>query len=242
MIPKKIHYVWFGGNPLPHLGKKCLRSWKKYCPDYEIILWNEKNFDISSCPLYVRQAYEMKKWAFVSDYARLKVIYENGGIYLDTDVEIIKNIDFLLEHEAFFAIESDGITVASGLGFGAEKGNPAVKTMMDDYEGQAFIKEDGGFDLTPCPVRNTRSLYKYGFEKENKDQLLPGNIRILPSEYMCPMFYSTGILTMTDKTVSIHHYSSSWINGWVRFRVKITRKLRRTFGEHCLDFLKRKKK
>ncbi len=241
MIPKKIHYCWFGGNPLPKLAKKCLKSWKKYCPDYEIVLWDEKSFDIESCPLYVRQAYERKRWAFVSDYARLKIIYDEGGVYLDTDVEIVKSIDFLLENSAFFAVESDGIAVATGLGFGAEQGNQAVKAMMDDYGDAPFIKEDGTPDLTPCPVRNTRTLYRFGFVKENKEQLLDGGIRVLPSEYMCPMFFSTGILTLTDNTVSIHHYSSSWIKGLTRYRAKLTRFLRRTFGEHCLDFLKKKK-
>ena len=121
-IPKVIHYCWFGGNPKPKLVQKCIHSWKKYCPDYEIIEWNESNFDISSCPLYVRQAYDVKKWAFVSDYARLKIIHTCGGIYLDTDVELIKSLDSLLEYNAFFGFE-DGKYVATGLGFGAVSDN-----------------------------------------------------------------------------------------------------------------------
>ena len=119
MIPKKIHYCWFGGNPLPELAIKCLESWKKYCPDYEIIEWNETNFNLDSCE-YVREAYQAKKWAFVSDYARLKVVYDNGGIYLDTDVELIKSLDRLLKNKSFFGTETTGV-VATGLGFGAEK-------------------------------------------------------------------------------------------------------------------------
>ena len=105
MIPKKIHYCWVGGNSKPPLVKKCIQSWKKYCPDYEIIEWNESNYDISK-NIYMKQAYEAKKWAFVTDYMRLDIIYEHGGIYLDTDVELIKNIDDLLSNEAFAGIES----------------------------------------------------------------------------------------------------------------------------------------
>lgn len=104
-IPKVIHYCWFGHDPKPKLAEKCIKSWKKKCPDYKIIEWNEENFDISACPLYVRQAYEAKKWAFVTDYVRLKVVYEHGGIYLDTDVELKKNLDFLLNHKAYFGFE-----------------------------------------------------------------------------------------------------------------------------------------
>ena len=131
MIPKIIHYCWFGRNPKPELAVKCIKSWKKRCPDYEIIEWNEDNFDISSCPLYVRQAYEAKKWAFVSDYVRLKVVYDEGGVYLDTDVELKKGLDALLAYDAYFGFE-DGTHVNTGLGFGAVKGAPILKEMMQD--------------------------------------------------------------------------------------------------------------
>ena len=107
MIPKIIHYCWFGRNPKPKLAEKCIKSWKKYCPEYEIIEWNEDNYDLSSAPLYVRQAYEAKRWAFVTDYIRLQVIYENGGIYLDTDVELRKSLDPLLVHQAYFGFEDE---------------------------------------------------------------------------------------------------------------------------------------
>lgn len=109
MIPKIIHYCWFGGGPKPKSVEKYIRSWKKYCSDYEIIEWNEDNFDISSSPLYVKQAYAAKKWAFVSDYARLKVVFECGGIYFDTDVQVIKNIDTLLQYDTFFGFENCGV-------------------------------------------------------------------------------------------------------------------------------------
>jgi hypothetical protein len=233
MIPKIIHYCWFGGNPIPALTKKCIRSWKKFCPDYEIKLWTEENFDLNTCPVYVTEAYKSKKWAFVSDYVRLKIVYDEGGIYLDTDVELIKSIDHLLDCTAFFGFETDGGCVATGLGFGSEKGAPVLRALMDDYEGIPFIKEDGSLDLTTCPVRNTRTLYRFGLVKDGGDQTLEGGIRILPAEYLSPVVYSTGKKNITDKTVSIHHYQSSWVKKSLRTRTKITRFFKGIFGENC---------
>lgn len=137
MIPKTIHYCWFGRNPKPALAQKCLQSWKKHCPDYTIMEWNEDNYDISSAPLYVRQAYGAKKWAFVTDYVRLHVVHDHGGIYMDTDVELKKNPDALLEHSAYFGFE-DGQYVNTGLGFGAVPGHPILKEIMYDYIGIPF--------------------------------------------------------------------------------------------------------
>ena len=208
MIPKTIHYCWFGRNPKPKLAEKCIRSWKKYCPGYEIIEWNEDNFDISSAPLYVRQAYEAKKWAFVTDYVRLKVVYDHGGIYMDTDVELLKNIDFLREHEAYFGFE-DGKYVNTGLGFGAQKGNPILLEMMEDYRDIPFVLEDGTFDVTACPGRNTKVFLKHGLIQNNAKQMV-GDCLILPSDYLCPIDYSTGKVTRTENTISIHWFSASW--------------------------------
>ena len=126
MIPKKIHYCWFGHNQLPESAKKCINSWKKFCPSFDIIEWNEENFNIDACPQYVKDAYSQKKWAFVTDYVRLKVVYENGGIYFDTDVELISRIDSLLKYNAYFGFE-DGVYVNTGLGFGAVKGMGIIK-------------------------------------------------------------------------------------------------------------------
>lgn len=209
MIPKVIHYCWFGGNEKPRLFKKCYKSWKKYCPDYDIIEWNEKNFDISSCPLYVRQAYEAKKWAFVTDYVRLKVVYDNGGIYFDTDVELKKCPDFLLENKAFFGFEK-GIHVATGLGFGAEAGTTILKELMQDYEDIPFIKENGDFDKIPCPERNTKVFIKYGLIQDDSRQLIEDDVLILPTAIMCPVDYKTGKLNLTSETISIHWFSASW--------------------------------
>lgn len=210
-IPKTIHYCWFGHNPKPKLALKCIQSWKKYCPDYQVIEWNEDNFDISSCPLYVRQAYEVKKWAFVTDYVRLKVVREHGGIYLDTDVELIKPLDALLEYSAYFGFE-DGRHIATGLGFGAEKGHPILKEIMDDYENIPFILENGEYDRLSCPKRNTSVFIRHGLIQNNQTQRLDDNTQILSAEWLCPKSFESGLTTITKNTYSIHHFDASWFS------------------------------
>ena len=208
-IPKIIHYCWFGRNPKPKLAEKCIRSWKKYCPDYQIVEWNEDNYDIASAPLYVRQAYEAKKWAFVTDYVRLFVVYEHGGIYMDTDVELKKPLDPLLEKSAYFGFEN-GSTIATGLGFGAEKGIPILRELMDDYMDIPFVKEDGTYDLLPCPQRNLKAFQKRGLRMDDSMQVLPGNILILPSVYLCPIDSVMKTRTYSPDTISIHWFDASW--------------------------------
>lgn len=208
-IPKVIHYCWFGRNPKPDLALKCIKSWKKHCPDYQIIEWNEDNFDISSCPLYVRQAYEVKKWAFVTDYVRLKVVYDHGGIYLDTDVELIKSPNELLAYSAFFGFEY-GEYIATGLGFGSEKQADILREMMADYGSISFVRSDGSYDTLACPVRNTGVLLRRGLRLDNTKQIIDDAL-ILPSEYLCPYDGRTGYLNKTENTVSIHWYNGSWL-------------------------------
>lgn len=209
MIQKTIHYCWFGSNPLPKLYQKCIKSWKKYCPDYEIIEWNEDNYDLSSAPLYVRQAYEAKKWAFVTDYVRLHVVYEHGGIYMDTDVELIKPLDPLLQYNAYFGFE-DGMHIATGLGFGAVKGTPILREMMDDYLDIPFVLPDGSFDTKTCPVRNTTILLSHGLQQNDSKQILEGDILILPSIYLSPIAFYSGVRKKSNLTYSIHWFSASW--------------------------------
>ena len=211
-IPKIIHYCWFGGNPLPDFALKCIESWKKYCPEYQIIRWDESNFDVAKCPAYVREAYAAKKWAFVTDYVRLQVVYEHGGIYLDTDVELLRSPDVFLHNHAFFGFE-DIRHVNTGLGFGAEKGSKILKEMILDYLSIPFVLENGEMDLTPCPARNTKVLLRRGLRQNNSKQLLNGEILILPTEYFCPIDYITGKKRITKNTYSIHHFSASWHNG-----------------------------
>lgn len=209
MIPKVIHYCWFGGNPKPKLAKKCFRSWKKYCPDYEIVEWNEDNYDINSAPLYVRQAYEAKKWAFVTDYVRLQVVYEHGGIYLDTDVELVRGLDDFLDNRAYFGFEDD-LHVNTGLGFGCEKGHILLRDLMEDYHGIAYLREDGSFDNMPCPKRNTEVFLRSGLVQDGSRQLLDNGVLVLPDEYLNPKNWKTGQLQLTQNTYSIHHYGASW--------------------------------
>lgn len=209
MIPKKIHYCWFGGNPKPKLAEKCIKSWKKFCHDYEIIEWNESNCPLDDMPLYVRQAYEAGKWAFVTDYVRLRIVYKHGGIYMDTDVEVIKPLDDLLYNKAYFGFEDDKY-VNTGHGFGAEAGSEILKEIMSDYEDIPFVLEDGNFDKTPCPRRNTEAFLRCGLEQNNSMQTICEGILILPQEYFAPKNWLTGELIITENTYSVHHYDASW--------------------------------
>ena len=226
MIPKRIHYCWFGGNPLPKLAKKCIKSWKKYCPDYEIVCWDESNYDISAAPLYVRQAYEAKKWAFVTDYVRLQVVYDHGGIYLDTDVELIKSFDSLLEYNAFFGFEDDQY-IATGLGFGSEKGGNILYTLMEDYRDTPFCLSDNVFDLTPCPKRNLGAFCRNGFVPDNTFQVV-NNCAVLPKDYLCPVECESGRKKITDNTIAIHWFAASWLpESLLKKRIVNKRKIQR---------------
>lgn len=209
MIPKIIHYCWFGGNPMPKLAKKCIRSWEKYCKGYEIRQWNEQNYDLSTAPLYVRQAYEAKKWAFVTDYVRLQIVYEHGGIYMDTDVELRKPLDNLLVHKAYFGFEN-GEHINTGLGFGAEKSTPILKELMDDYSNIPFVFPDGALDATPCPVRNTEIFLRHDLRQDDSEQILCGDILILPSIMLCPIDYYMRRKEGFEQSISIHWFSASW--------------------------------
>jgi len=206
-IPKVIHYCWFGKGKMPPLAEKCIASWKKHCPDYEIICHNEDNFDISE-NRYAKEAYDAGKWAFVSDYVRLKVLYENGGIYLDTDVEIIKPIDDLIKENGYMGFDDNGV-ISTGLGFACEKGNELVKILLADYDDISFVRPDGSFDITPCPDRNTKTMVKLGLDLDKKNQIFMG-IHMLPEDYLCPMKYYTGKKLITENTYSIHHFCASW--------------------------------
>ena len=205
MIPKIIHYCWFGGNPLPDFANKCINSWKKYFPDYEIKEWNESNFDLSCCD-YVKEAYAQKKWAFVSDYARFWILYNYGGLYFDTDVEIIRDMSNIINQGAFMGCETVD-KCAPGLGLGANPGLDFYKEILDLYNQIHFNREDGKL---PTVVDYTTSiLVKHGWKGVNKITLVD-NIYIYPPEYFCPYSYTTGEWNITGNTVSIHHYAATW--------------------------------
>ena len=210
MIPKTIHYCWFGGKKLPRDVKKCIKSWKKHCPDYQIVRWDETNFDINCCR-FVKDAYESKAWAFVSDYARLKIIYENGGVYLDTDVELLKSLDGVLDNKAYFGIQQQAKLVASGLGFGAESGNIIVKKLLEIYEKIEF-DQNKKLQIS-CPFLNTKVLSDYGFKYDECTDvysLCEGEVTLYSSKYFDPIAPGDTINLLCKDTYSIHHYSASW--------------------------------
>lgn len=223
-IPKIIHYCWFGKGEMPKLALKCIKSWQKHCPDYTIKCITEDNFDISGNK-YAREAYEVGKWAFVSDYARLKVLYDEGGIYLDTDVELLKSPEPLIEENGFMGFDDNGI-ISTGLGFACEKGNEVIGEMLKDYDDIPFILADGSYDITPCPDRNTKTLVKLGMDINNQNQIFMG-IRMLPEEYLCPIKYYTGKKVITENTYSIHHFCASWLTPTAKRTVFVKRMIGR---------------
>ena len=235
MIPKKIHYFWFGGNEKPKSVQKCINSWKKYCSDYEIIEWNETNFDIHCMP-FVEQAYEAKKYAFVSDVARLMVVYEYGGIYMDTDVEVIKPLDDLLENMAYMSFENNE-NINTGQGFGAEAGMPFFKEHIDVYRKWNFINDDGTYNQIGCPKVATDLFKTKGIFLDGSEQMVC-DIHIYPAEYFNPYDSLTGKLTKTPNTYSIHWYDASW-EDISQIRLKINRFIRRVFGVETIEKIKK---
>lgn len=214
MIPKVIHYCWFGRGKMPALAQKCIKSWKKYCPDYEIKEWNEDNFDLVMYP-YAREAYDNRKFAFVADVVRLYVLYHEGGIYMDTDVEVLKPFDSLLTHTAFGGFE-DEEKVSTGI-LASVKGGKWAKENLDYYNGRHFLKDDGTFDLTTNVVTITNYMVQYGLKKDNTFQDFADFFTIYPKEYFSPITYADMKLYKTNNTVCIHHFAGSWVSeGWKR--------------------------
>lgn len=216
MIPKVIHYCWFGKNPLPKSARKCINSWKRFFPDYEIKEWNEDNFDISIIP-YVKEAYEMRKFAFVSDYARFWILYNYGGIYFDTDVEVVKSLKEIVSRGAFMGAEKNGsITgllpvVAPGLGIGCEAGISIFKVILDNYSNEHFINSDGSLNLKTVVNYTSAILAEFGMKATSDIQQVEG-IWIYPQDYFCPYDYLTKEMKHTSNTVAIHWYDGSWIS------------------------------
>lgn len=215
MIPKIIHYCWFGGKPLPELAQKCIASWRKYLPEYEIKEWNESNFDVNCIP-YTSEAYKAKKYAFVSDYARFKILYEEGGLYFDTDVEVIKSMDGIISKGPFMGCERDGDelagispSVAPGLGLGAIPGLSLYKDLLDLYATLRFSEEKGKLNLKTVVDYTTEILSKYGLMNAKELQQVAG-IWIYPKEYFNPISH-VNELKITNNTYSIHHYAGTWL-------------------------------
>lgn len=214
MIPKTIHYCWFGRNPLPESAVKCINSWRKYFPDYEIKEWNEDNFDVNMIP-YTAEAYQAKKYAFVSDYARFWILYRYGGVYFDTDVEAIKPIDDILERGPFMGIEVEAgkdnqyPLIAPGLGIAVEQGNDFYQQLLDYYSGIHFLNNEGKMNMETVVRHTSRLLVKAGMQPHNSLQQVAG-IWIYPKDYFNPLDDLTGRLVKTSNTRTIHWYSRTW--------------------------------
>ena len=226
MIPKIIHYCWFGRIEKTNLVKKCIKSWQKHCPDFEIIEWNEDNFDINYNS-YTKWCYENKKYAFLSDYIRLFVVAKYGGVYFDTDVELLKSLEKLIENDAFFGFENEKY-VNTGLGFGSVANGIVIEAMLSEYDKIL----DGTKDLIKCPELNTKALKKFGLKEDGSLQKING-ATIYPIEYFNPYESSTGRLKMTNNTISIHWYAGSWMKNKQKIRSLFTRPLHRVFGVEC---------
>ena len=217
MIPKKIHYCWFGRGKMPELALKCIASWKKYLSDYEIKEWNEDNFDLDAYP-YAREAYDNRKFAFVADVVRLYALYHEGGIYMDTDVEVLKPLDAFLLHDAVSGFESE-TQIQTGL-MACREGHPLFKELLDDYNGLHFVLPDGSLDYTTNVIRITDTCLKYGLKQNNQLQTVNG-FTLYPKDYFCPKSYSDGNIYLTENTVTIHHFAGSWISKSDILKVKV---------------------
>ena len=230
MIPKVIHYCWFGGKPLPELAQKCIASWRKYLPDYEIKEWNESNFDVHIIP-YTKEAYAASKFAFVSDYARFWILYNYGGVYFDTDVEIIKDLRTILDKGAFMGCEKEiqvnnkSITVAPGLGLAVEEGHPIYKDLLNLYSQLHFSTEN----MKTIVEYTTELLQEKGLQNINEEQKIEG-IMVYPKAYFNPYNFDTGRFEIKPETYSIHHYAASWTTKKNRINRFIYQSLVKIFG------------
>ncbi len=231
MIPKIIHYCWFGEAPLSDLAQKCIASWGKYCPDYEIKCWDETNFDLNYND-YVREAYEAKKWAFVTDVVRLYALVNYGGIYMDTDVEVLKPLDGLLQYEAVSGFESES-QIPTGL-MSCREGQELFAELLHDYDGRHFKCEDGTYDMTTNVIRITDICLKYGFKPDNTLQTIKG-FTLFPKDYFCPKDYSTREIHITDNTMTIHHFDGSWLSEEDKLASDLFVKYRKFLPEKLAD-------
>ena len=234
MIPKIIHYCWFGGKPLPRSAEKCIASWKKYLPGYEVKRWDESNFDVNAIP-YTREAYAACKYAFVSDYARFWILYHYGGVYFDTDVEVIRPIDDIINRGGFLGVESNrnGIyTVNPGLGFAATQGTAVIGEMVNLYSTFHFTNTDGASDLKNIVEITTDYLSSKGLQNTDEIQDCCG-FTIYPKDYFCPIDYDTRELKITENTRTIHHYAESWVPRSTRFKNALSR----LFGKRFMSCL-----
>ncbi len=235
-MTKKIHYCWFGGKPLPELTLKCIESWKKYLPDFEIVEWNENNFDVNQC-VFVKEAYEQKKWAYVADYTRLKVIKNQGGLYLDTDMEITSNIDEYLEKEFFVGMEDSKMPNAAVL-WASEKENKTICELLEIYESAEHFNPTGDIYEQSIPRVLTKYFEKYGLDRESSkiQELDEGRVFIYPREYFYPLAFDHQDNLFTEKSCMIHHFDATWFTPVEKFKTNLKRKNMK-WAVYIIDFL-----
>ncbi|HZJ77340.1 MAG TPA: glycosyltransferase [Clostridia bacterium] len=237
MIPKVIHYCWFGRGEKPKLVKKCIATWSKQLPEYEIKEWNEDNFDING-NTFTRQAYENRNFAFVSDYIRACVLYEHGGIYFDTDVEVLKSFDRFLDEKMFVGFEEKAFVGTCVMG--AKKGQPIIKEYMKHYENTPYVMPDGTFYKDTNVVLLTRMLEDKGLVRNDEYQCIEG-VSVYPQTFFSPYDYINGISNITENSYAIHHFAKLWLPKRVRMKSKLKRTLVKIFGKDIVSKLRGQK-
>ncbi len=243
MIPKKIHYCWLSGDPFPEMIADCMESWKKHLPNYEWVLWDTNSFDLSSSK-WAQQAFEHKKYAFAADYIRLHALHTQGGIYMDTDIEVKKSFDDLLHLPYFVGSEGGGIIEAGVLG--SEAGSKWVGDCLEFYKNRDFVNEDGTYNIQTLPRVMMQRILKGHEIKEMKGSIVPKNvdypldnktIHMFPDDFFCAKNHGTGIVTVTPNTFSVHHFAMSWVSKKRTFLPNVKRKLMKVFGVENINFL-----
>lgn len=238
-IPKIIHYCWFGQNEKPEIVKACLKTWDTHLDDYELIEWNESNFDLS-INTFVKEAYEQKKYAFVSDYVRVYALFHYGGIYLDTDVEVYKPFDDLLHHDSFWGFEQEHFIATSTIG--AVKHHPLIKQFLDGYENKSFVNDDGTFEALTNVAIVTDMLVKHGLIKNGKHQELAGIGTFYPQTYFSPYDYINCRTLITDHTYTLHHFYKSWLPPMTRVKGQLKKMMAKIIGGENIYKLRKRLK
>ncbi len=234
---KTLHFFWFGGAEKSGLIENCIASWKKYLPDFEIKEWNENNFDVRQNK-YISEAYDNRRFAFVSDFARFQILERYGGLYFDTDVELLADIHDLLELDGFACRETEKYVAPGLVLWVKEPHNPVMSEMLKKYENLSFINEDGTQNLVTVCVYFTEILKRFGLE-DGDSTMRCGDFTVFSKEYFCPLDDLTGVMTKTKNTRAVHLYAKTWMDKSAQRRNRITRVLHRLFGTNAFAFLKR---
>lgn len=239
MIPKKIHYCWLSGDPIPENLQKWMKTWREKLPGWEFILWDKSHFDINSIE-WVRQAYDARKYAFAADYIRQYAVYTYGGMYMDMDIEVVKNFDNMLNRAYIIGAETE-YGIEAGV-FGAEKGSPIIKACLDWYEGKKFVNEDGTLNMHGCPLVMMESISKKYVVKISPDYVDDhSTVYLLPRDYLTAKSSETGVVTKTANTITVHHFAGSWLKktAWGNFKHNTKTIIGKLLGERFIKLINR---